>query len=552
MRSWTSAKAPGVERWQVRQYIYKYGPTCDRSTPGLWRGPTPHFRLDGALVPKCKKNFHLSVVATTRNDDHGENLLHRMQCFVDGFVEQCKRHHLNAELILVEWNPPEDRPPLSQTLDFSREKGPCAIRIIRVPNQTHAKLDHSDRLPLFQMIGKNVGIQRALGKFILATNIDILFSDALIKFMRDRLKPGFLYRTDRLDIPKDLPQMDPFDQVLRHCSKNFFRINGRFGTIQITRPIPPLSKKVFLFLLLQLKIIGNYTVLLTNPFFLLLKGIKNIGQLGQEVSKHIFPLLIKNPFFLPMKGIRKIGRLGKKIRERGFLFSLKKSFFLLMKGIRKIGQLGKKIRKRGFLFSLKKPLFLPMKGIKKIGERGFLFFNKLFQLKLFKKISRRNSILGKKIRIHYPLISLRKFFSSFQLLINKVKRRANPLHTNACGDFTLLFHEDWEVLRGYPEWKMASWHLDTVLLFQAKQNGIKEFDLPRAMSIYHIEHGLGSGYTPEGSHLLFKRYEDKGIPYLQNSDLKELIEQLECAKQNITYNQKEWGMANQSFEELWV
>ncbi len=473
-------------------------------------------------MSNCKKNFHLSVVATTRNDDHGENLLHRMQCFVDGFVEQCKRHHLNAELILVEWNPPEDRPPLSQTLDFSREKGPCAIRIIRVPNQTHAKLDHSDRLPLFQMIGKNVGIQRALGKFILATNIDILFSDALIKFMRDRLKPGFLYRTDRLDIPKELPQMDPFDQVLRHCSKNFFRINGRFGTIQITRPIPPLSKKVFLFLLLLLKIIGNYTVLLTNPFFLLLKGIKNIGQLGQEVSKHIFPFLIKKPFFLPMKGIRKIGRLGKKIRERGFLFLLKKSFFLLMK------------------------------RIKKIGERGFLFFKKLFQLNLFKKISRRNSILGKKIRIHYSLLSLRKVFSFFQLLINKVKRRANPLHTNACGDFTLLFHEDWEVLRGYPEWKMASWHLDTVLLFQAKQNGIKEFDLPREMSIYHIEHGLGSGYTPEGSHLLFKRYEDKGIPYLQNSDLKELIEQLERAKQKITYNQEEWGMANQSFEELWV
>jgi hypothetical protein len=52
--------------------------------------------------------------------------------------------------------------------------------------------------------------------------------------------------------------------------------------------------------------------------------------------------------------------------------------------------------------------------------------------------------------------------------------------------------------------------------------------------------------------VLFKRYEDKGIPYLQNSDLKELIEQLERAKQKITYNQEEWGMANQSFEELWV
>jgi hypothetical protein len=115
-----------------------------------------------------------------------------------------------------------------------------------------------------------------------------------------------------------------------------------------------------------------------------------------------------------------------------------------------------------------------------------------------------------------------------------------------------LFREDWEVLKGYPEWNMAAWHLDTVLLFQAKHNGIKELDLPRRMAIYHIEHGLGSGYTPEGSQLLFKRYENQEIPYLKNSDLKKLIQQMECTKHKITYNQKEWGMMSHSFEELWV
>ena len=52
------------------------------------------------------KTYHLSVVATTRNDNHGGSLTYRMQHFVDGFVEQCKRHQLSAELILVEWNPP--------------------------------------------------------------------------------------------------------------------------------------------------------------------------------------------------------------------------------------------------------------------------------------------------------------------------------------------------------------------------------------------------------------------------------------------------------------
>src|SRR5579864_7929447 len=103
----------------------------------------------------------LSVVATARNDNHGGRFLYRMQHFVDGFIEQCKRHQLNAELIIVEWNPPEDTEPLSQVIKFPDDKGPCEVRFICVPKEAHMKLSHSDKLPLFQMIGKNVGIRRA-------------------------------------------------------------------------------------------------------------------------------------------------------------------------------------------------------------------------------------------------------------------------------------------------------------------------------------------------------------------------------------------------------
>ncbi len=46
---------------------------------------------------------HLSVVAVSRNDDHGRDLCGRMQHFVDGFIAQCRKHQLSAELILVEW-----------------------------------------------------------------------------------------------------------------------------------------------------------------------------------------------------------------------------------------------------------------------------------------------------------------------------------------------------------------------------------------------------------------------------------------------------------------
>jgi hypothetical protein len=61
---------------------------------------------------------YLSVVATSRNDNHGGNMLRRMQIFINGLSEQCRRHQLDAELILVEWNPPSDNPSLAEVLSW--------------------------------------------------------------------------------------------------------------------------------------------------------------------------------------------------------------------------------------------------------------------------------------------------------------------------------------------------------------------------------------------------------------------------------------------------
>jgi hypothetical protein len=44
----------------------------------------------------------LTLVAASRNDDHGGNTLYRTQIFVDTFLEQCERHQVRAKLILVE------------------------------------------------------------------------------------------------------------------------------------------------------------------------------------------------------------------------------------------------------------------------------------------------------------------------------------------------------------------------------------------------------------------------------------------------------------------
>ena len=93
------------------------------------------------------------------------------------------------------------------------------------------------------------------------------------------------------------------------------------------------------------------------------------------------------------------------------------------------------------------------------------------------------------------------------------------LHTNGCGDFTLLARDDWFRLRGYPDWPIFSWHLDSVLMFAAHAQGLREVALGPAYRSYHIDHSVGSGWSLAGHNQLFARLDAKAIPYLSNEEL---------------------------------
>ncbi len=174
---------------------------------------------------------YLSIVVTARNDIHGEKFLERMQIFVSGILEQLTKYDLSSEFIIVEWNPPSDRPRLSEVLSWSHKDGPCKIRIIEVPLEIHNRLDHADTIFLHQMIGKNVGIRRARGEFVLATNVDILFSNELIEFFASKpLKKNFFYRIDRYDV-SGVPYPSSLHKQLVHSKHSITQILTKNGNI---------------------------------------------------------------------------------------------------------------------------------------------------------------------------------------------------------------------------------------------------------------------------------------------------------------------------------
>ena len=176
---------------------------------------------------------YLSIVVAARNDDHGGGFMRRMQLFVDNLDAQCEQHGLDAELVIVEWNPPHDRPPLAEAIAWP-SSGRCPVRVIVVPPELHALHEHAELLPLFQMIAKNVGIRRAAGRFVLATNVDVLFSKGLIEAIAERrLDPSCFYRADRHDVSDDVPTLATPAEQLRACAERVIRTFEREKTVDL-------------------------------------------------------------------------------------------------------------------------------------------------------------------------------------------------------------------------------------------------------------------------------------------------------------------------------
>lgn len=179
-------------------------------------------------MPANLSQPYLSFVVASRNDNHGGDMLKRMRIFVNGLIHQCKTFRLPCELIFVEWNPMEGRPLLVEILPAPGKEDYLSIRYIQVPAEMHKKLAFSEQIPLFQMIAKNVGIRRAKAEFVVCTNVDILFSDALFKRLAKRdLHTNSFYRANRCDVPNTLDENLPVKQQLEFCSKHIIKRLGK-------------------------------------------------------------------------------------------------------------------------------------------------------------------------------------------------------------------------------------------------------------------------------------------------------------------------------------
>ena len=164
---------------------------------------------------------YLSIVASALSGGAPDDLA-RVLLFVESWINQARRHHLDSELIIVAHDSP--------ALRWPHGSSPCEVRILDIPREIQSR-GH----PANQRLLLNAGIRRARGEFILATNIDIVFSNQLVEFLAARrLEPGRMYRADRYDVEPGIPAGATPDQRLAYCSSHLIRVAAREGVFPVT------------------------------------------------------------------------------------------------------------------------------------------------------------------------------------------------------------------------------------------------------------------------------------------------------------------------------
>ncbi len=164
-------------------------------------GGHPHERA----VKDCMNSPYLSFVLGSRNDDYADTMLLRLQTTLEVFVAQLEEHRLDAEIIVVEWNPPPNRPLLAEALHFPASTAHVTVRIVTVDPALHRTYLHWDIKPIHVGVVYNVGVRRARGHFVAHKASDVFYSRSLMECLAKKsLSEEHVYRCDRFDVDADI------------------------------------------------------------------------------------------------------------------------------------------------------------------------------------------------------------------------------------------------------------------------------------------------------------------------------------------------------------
>lgn len=160
---------------------------------------------------------YVSIVLALRNDDYGGELIPRIDRFVSHLVTNLGDGSDGIyELVVVDWNPPGNRPPIRAAVDWSFVQN---IKHIEVSASVHEFLRMKAKIKrnMYDYIARAIGAHEATSDFVAITNQDVLWSGAIFSHIRMKmLREDCFYRADRLDTsPRDFNASTSDAELLR-------------------------------------------------------------------------------------------------------------------------------------------------------------------------------------------------------------------------------------------------------------------------------------------------------------------------------------------------
>jgi hypothetical protein len=542
---------------------------------------------------------YLSVVVAARNDNHGGNMIGRMQAFLDSWIAQAKRYDLDSEIIVVEWNPPADRPKLRDALRWPADISPCDVRFVEVAREVHDQFPNAGSIPLHQMIAKNAGIRRARGEFVLATNLDIIFSAAMMKFLGERrLERGSMYRTDRIDVASDVPAGASVDELLAFCESHALRVFAREGGFRLDGDgLPALTGDAIFATETGIRLARGWHDIERSDFdayrwmdpeaeFVFERPRNAARRLLLDVEAG--PSAGPNP--VTLEAVDPAGAVLATIAVMG-----RALLRLHLPSAISVGRVRLRVRGEGLpLLRDLRILHLRVLGMEWEtapdlcgDERQVRFPVRTESGAALRKIEVDVRDTAGQIVVHAAgdagagehTVTIKLDFAldgshispAWRLEIVRAKRaqdwsasyhavhpmaseirRAAYLHTHACGDFTLLARSDWFALRGYAEFPIWPMHIDALFCYAAFHAGVREEILRDPMRAYHIEHLSAAGWTPEGEAARSARLAAKGLSEMQYSEFTKWVNQMRRFNAPIVFTLENWGLAGLELPEVSV
>jgi hypothetical protein len=92
-------------------------------------------------------------------------------------------------------------------------------------------------------------------------------------------------------------------------------------------------------------------------------------------------------------------------------------------------------------------------------------------------------------------------------------------------------------------------HIDSLFCWVAHHAGFREEILEDPLRIYHIEHSIGSGWTPEGEQQLMERTRSSGVRWLDFEDAIECARFMNRYETSMIFSRENWGFADVELRE---